>query len=101
MRTQVQSLSRWSVNFLNGGAGINVLARHAGADVVVIDIGVNHDFSDMKGLVARKVIRGAKNIRKGPAIAREEAINCIGVGLDLAAEFFKKVISFSVQERWA
>ena len=30
-------------NFINGGAGINVLARHAGADVVVVDIGVNFD----------------------------------------------------------
>ena len=78
------------LNFLNGGAGINVLARHAGADVVVIDIGVNHDFPDMKGLVARKVISGAKNIRKGPAMTREEAMNCIGVGLDLAAEFSEK-----------
>ncbi|MBT9139414.1 MAG: Nicotinate-nucleotide--dimethylbenzimidazole phosphoribosyltransferase [Syntrophomonadaceae bacterium] len=32
-------------NFLRGGAGINVLARHAGADVVVVDIGVDHDFT--------------------------------------------------------
>src|SRR4030066_2315769 len=33
-------------NFLNGGAGINVLARHAGAEVVVIDIGVDFDFTN-------------------------------------------------------
>jgi nicotinate-nucleotide--dimethylbenzimidazole phosphoribosyltransferase len=78
------------LNFLNGGAGINVLARHAGADVVVIDIGVNHAFPDMKGLVSRKVISGAKNIRKGPAMTREEAMKCIEVGLDLAAEFSEK-----------
>src|SRR4030067_2031294 len=31
-------------NFLNGGAGINVLAKHAGAEVVVVDLGVDHDF---------------------------------------------------------
>ena len=32
------------VNIIQGGAGINVLARHAGADVVVVDIGVDFDF---------------------------------------------------------
>ncbi|MDP3259857.1 MAG: nicotinate-nucleotide--dimethylbenzimidazole phosphoribosyltransferase, partial [Thermodesulfovibrionales bacterium] len=37
-------------NFLRGGAGINVLARHAGADVIVVDIGVDHDFGEIEGL---------------------------------------------------
>ena len=78
------------LNFLNGGAGINVLACHAGAEVVVIDIGVDHDFPDIQDLESKKVIRGAKNIRKGPAMTREEAIRCIGVGVDLAAEFAEK-----------
>ena len=32
-------------NFLSGGAGINVLARHAGADVVIVDIGIAADIS--------------------------------------------------------
>lgn len=32
------------LNFLRGGAGINVLARHVGAEVIVVDIGVDHDF---------------------------------------------------------
>ena len=31
-------------NFLNGGAGVNVLARHAGAEVRVVDMGVDFDF---------------------------------------------------------
>ena len=35
------------LNFLRGGAGINVLARHVGARVAVVDIGVNHDFGQM------------------------------------------------------
>jgi len=33
-------------NFLKGGAAINVLARHAGADEVVVDIGVDYDFGN-------------------------------------------------------
>ncbi|MDO8425879.1 MAG: nicotinate-nucleotide--dimethylbenzimidazole phosphoribosyltransferase, partial [Deltaproteobacteria bacterium] len=74
-------------NFLNGGAGINVLARHAGAEVVIIDIGVDFDFGDLKGLEKRKVISGTKNIRLGPAMTRDEAIECMEVGISLADEY--------------
>src|SRR4030065_2180055 len=45
-------------NFLRGGAGINVLARHANAEVVVIDIGVDYEFGNREGLVHKKGIRG-------------------------------------------
>jgi len=77
-------------NFLNGGAGINALARHAGAEVVVVDIGVDFDFGKVDGLVSRKVIMGTKNIRKGPSMTREEALRCIGVGIELADEYAKR-----------
>jgi nicotinate-nucleotide--dimethylbenzimidazole phosphoribosyltransferase len=99
-------------NFLHGGAGINVLARHTGADVVVIDIGVDFDFTplnpplprgDIGGLVARKswdnpltdfiskkVIMGTKNMRHGPAMTRQEATRCINVGIELAKEYVQK-----------
>jgi nicotinate-nucleotide--dimethylbenzimidazole phosphoribosyltransferase len=80
-------------NFLKGGAGINVLARHAGADVVVVDIGVDYDFDGSSvpatGLVRKKVIRGTRNIRKGPAMSRGEAVACIEVGIGLAEEHAK------------
>lgn len=78
------------LNFLNGGAGINVLARHAGADVIVVDIGVDFDFGEAEGLVSKKVITGTKNIRKGPAMTKEEAEKCIGVGIELASEYSRK-----------
>ncbi len=77
-------------NFLNGGAGINVLARHAGAEVVVVDIGVNYDFDDMEGLLKRKMVRGTKNMAKGPAMTREEATSCIEVGIELSHEYAEK-----------
>jgi nicotinate-nucleotide--dimethylbenzimidazole phosphoribosyltransferase len=79
-------------NFLNGGAGINVLARHAGAEVVVVDIGVDHDFDGLRNspLVIRKVIKGTKNIRKGPAMTRGEASRCIDTGMGLACEYARK-----------
>jgi nicotinate-nucleotide--dimethylbenzimidazole phosphoribosyltransferase len=83
------------LNFIHGGAGINVLARHAGAEVVVVDIGVDHDFTDAGAqnnvpLQIRKVVSGTKNMRKGPAMSREEAEQCMQVGIDLANEFAKK-----------
>ncbi|MBI5233836.1 MAG: nicotinate-nucleotide--dimethylbenzimidazole phosphoribosyltransferase, partial [Deltaproteobacteria bacterium] len=75
------------LNFLRGGAGINVLARHVGARVIVIDIGVDGGFDDLNGLVKRKVIRGTRNMKKGPAMTRQEALKCIEVGLELAHEY--------------
>lgn len=75
------------LNFLNGGAGINVLSRHSGAEVVVVDVGVDYDFEDAPGLVKRKVVRGTKNIRKGPAMTRDEAVKCVEVGIDLAYKY--------------
>ncbi|HLC18230.1 MAG TPA: nicotinate-nucleotide--dimethylbenzimidazole phosphoribosyltransferase [Thermodesulfobacteriota bacterium] len=74
-------------NFLSGGAGINVLARHVGAEVKVVDIGVDYDFSDAEGLINRKVMRGSANIRKGPAMSKEKALECIEAGISLAEEY--------------
>jgi len=78
------------LNFLRGGAGINVLAKHAGADVVVIDIGVDYDFGAPEGLINLKVIRGTKNFAKEPAMTKEEAVKCIETGIELANGYAKK-----------
>lgn len=78
------------LNFLRGGAAINVLARHAGADVAIIDIGVDYDFGPIEGLIGRKVVRGTRNFTKGPAMTREEAVRCIEVGIGLANEYAAK-----------
>lgn len=72
------------LNFLSGGAGVNVLARHAGADVRVVDVGVDHDFAGLAGLIHKKVARGTKNFAKGPAMSRDEAIAAMAVGIELA-----------------
>ena len=56
-------------NFLRGGAGINVLARHAGADVIVIDIGVDANLSNINhpNFISRKVVWGTRNFKNEPA----------------------------------
>ena len=46
------------LNFLRGGAGVNVLARHVGIEVRVVDIGVAFDFEAAPGLIHRKVMSG-------------------------------------------
>jgi len=71
-------------NFLAGGAGINVLARHAGAEVRVVDVGVDYDFGDTAGLINRKVARGTRNFAKGPAMGEEEMLAALQVGIELA-----------------
>lgn len=74
------------LNFLGGGAAINVLARQAGARVTVVDIGVAADFSVLPGLVSRKVARGTRNMLKGPAMTTLEAQQALQAGMDVLAE---------------
>ncbi|WP_141502842.1 nicotinate-nucleotide--dimethylbenzimidazole phosphoribosyltransferase [Paenibacillus luteus] len=73
------------LNFLNGGAAVNVLARQAGAEVVCVDIGVNADLAHEQ-LVSRKVIRGTANMAKQAAMTREEALEAILVGIEIVQE---------------
>ena len=46
------------LNFLRGGAGVNVLARHSGVEVRVVDIGVAYDFGSVPGLIQKKIMNG-------------------------------------------
>lgn len=73
-------------NLVQGGAGINVLARQAGARVEVVDIGVNHDFEPGLNLISRKVAYGTRNMAKEPAMTREEALRAVWVGVERAQE---------------
>ena len=71
-------------NILAGGAAINVLARHAGAEIVVVDMGVDDPLPDASNLIRRKIKFGTNNIAKGPAMSLEEAVQAIDTGIDLA-----------------
>jgi nicotinate-nucleotide--dimethylbenzimidazole phosphoribosyltransferase len=72
------------LNFLSGGAAINVLCRHFGIDVVVVDIGVDADTSELPGLVKMKVARGTQNMARGPAMSRSEVYSALQNGIALA-----------------
>ena len=82
-------------NFLAGGAGVNVLARHVGAEVRVVDVGVDHDFGDLPGVLHRKVAHGTRNFAKGPAMTREEALAAMEVGIDLADQSKKEGVAMA------
>ena len=74
------------LNFLNGGAAINVLARQTGSDIVVVDVGVDFDFDGAPGLLHRKVRRGTRNFAREAAMTEAELNAALQVGIDLATE---------------
>jgi nicotinate-nucleotide--dimethylbenzimidazole phosphoribosyltransferase len=74
-------------NFVRGGAGINVLARHVGAEVVVVDIGVAGDLEDIGGIEHRKVALGTQNLAQQPAMSRDEAMDALNVGISLIEKY--------------
>ena len=80
------------LNFINGGAGINVLAKHVGAKVIVVDIGVASDIKPHPKLINKKINYGTKNMAKGPAMTKEEAIKSIETGIELVEEELKNGI---------
>lgn len=71
--------------FLDGGAAINVLTRHAGARVVCVDMGIVKTVDDPR-LVVRRIGPGTNNIAEGPAMTREQARAAVEAGIEIAAE---------------
>jgi nicotinate-nucleotide--dimethylbenzimidazole phosphoribosyltransferase len=77
---------RMVYNFVAGGASINVLARHAGARVVVADLGVAADFEPSLPIFHKKVRKGTDNFARGPAMTRDEAIRSVEAGIEIVEE---------------
>lgn len=72
-------------NFAAGGAAINQLAAHAGAQVLVVDVGVASDLPVSEGVVRARVADGTADMSVGPAMTREQAIAAVLVGVDQVA----------------
>jgi len=73
-------------NFLANGAAINVLARHARAEVIVVDVGVDADFDFHPNLLDKRIRRGTRNMAIGPAMTECEMNAAIAVGRTLAKQ---------------
>lgn len=65
-----------------GLVGISVLARHSGARLVVVDLGIK---DDVKGghIINRKIRKSTGNIAKGPAMSKDEALKAIVTGIEI------------------
>ena len=77
------------LNFLNGGAAINVLCRHNNIGISIVDMGVNFDFNKAEGLIDRKIAMGTRNFLKGEAMTETEALRALQAGADVFFESAK------------
>lgn len=73
-------------NFLAGGAAVNALAREAGAEVWVVDVGTRGGFEAHPKLMDRKIARGTRNLAQEPAMGRDEAGRALQAGYAIARE---------------
>ncbi|MDI6793920.1 MAG: nicotinate-nucleotide--dimethylbenzimidazole phosphoribosyltransferase [bacterium] len=79
-------------NFVRGRAGVNVLARHVGAEVIVVDMGVAADMTDLvesSRIISKKVDYGTKNFTKGPAMNYEQAVQSLESGIEIVNNLTK------------
>lgn len=84
-------------NFVNGGAGINALARQAGARVFVVDMGVAADLNDLADagkIINKKVGLGTDNIAEGPAMSKAMARRAVESGIDIAENLSDEIDLF-------
>jgi nicotinate-nucleotide--dimethylbenzimidazole phosphoribosyltransferase len=72
------------LNMLAGGAAVNVFTRHVGAELKVVDMGVDADFADDPNLLKRKVARGTANMAIGPAMTHAQTVQALETGIALA-----------------
>lgn len=71
------------MNFVGGGAAINVFCRQNGFNLKVIDAGVDYDFPADAPVINAKIARGSRNMRREPAMTAEECFSAIAKGREL------------------
>ncbi len=88
-------------NIVRGGAGINALARQAGAEICLVDVGARDDFTDLVqsgAVLSKKIGRGTANMLHGPAMSRTHAVMAIEAGIEVAKEFAQETDLFATGE---
>lgn len=80
-----------TVNLTRVKTGASTLCKHFGCGITVCDVGVNADIKDSK-VLNRKIAYGTQNITQGPAMTREQTIQAIMSGMELAKETDADVI---------
>ena len=72
-----------TINLTRAKTGASTLCRHFGCGITVCDVGVNADIREPK-VLNRKIAYGTQNIARGPAMSREQCIQAMTVGFELA-----------------
>ncbi len=88
-------------NIAAGGAGVNALARQAGADVLIVDMGVAHEPVDLAAsgkILSRRIATGTNNMAVGQAMSREQATQAVEAGIDIAVGLDSRVDVFGTGE---
>jgi nicotinate-nucleotide--dimethylbenzimidazole phosphoribosyltransferase len=84
------------LNFLKEGAAINALARQARAEIQVVDVGVASDLPKNKKLISAKIRKGTGNFKIEPAMTREECLQAVALGIQLAEKAKKDKVKWVV-----
>jgi len=74
------------LNFLAGGAAINVFTRQHGLNLYIVDAGVNGELPNDPYLLNRKIARGTRNFRHEPAMTPEQCAQAIAQGAEVVSQ---------------
>lgn len=77
------------LNFLSGGAAINVFAKQHNINLKIVDAGVNHDFGNADGLLNCKVSKGTDSFLNGPAMSAKFCQKAVNRGVELVNEIYE------------
>ncbi len=80
----VETTIHMTINYLvSKGASANAFANFCGADMVVVDMGIAGDLTDVPGLWQRKIAYGTADFTQGPAMSRQQAVQAIETGIEI------------------
>ena len=74
------------MNFLNGGAGINVFCGQNNIQIKVVDSGVGFDFRRILSMINAKIAYGTKNFLTEPAMSAEQCELAINQGAEIVQQ---------------
>ncbi|MEM9897399.1 MAG: nicotinate-nucleotide--dimethylbenzimidazole phosphoribosyltransferase [Bacteroidota bacterium] len=78
------------MNFLSGGAAINIMSKTVGMEVVIVDAGVNHEFESKLPLIHAKVAFGTEDYRSTPAMSEKMCVEALQKGTEIVEDIAKK-----------
>lgn len=71
------------INFTRGGGGVNMFCRQHGFKLYIVDTGVDHDLTEYKEIINRKIAKGTANFRYKDAMTEEQFEQAIDIGCEM------------------